>query len=217
MQVFSTGLGQMRALSSIAAIALALSTTTTASDAASVLQVRAGTGTPATVDAGNDYPFLDEPMAITLDGVLETTGAGTLTFEYVGSEAAWVNAFLVEGKDCFASGRSEVGATCSTATSGGVVDFQFRTSPGDDPGAAVWSNRAPPGSVQRYSIGLIQEAPNTFLILWDAGGHEDDDYDDLGVRVVFEPEVRRRRDRLRVMLAGVVGAAGFVRRRTREA
>jgi hypothetical protein len=73
--------------------------------------------------------------------------------------------------------------------------------------------------MQRYSVGLILEGPNTFLILWDSGGGEDDDYDDLGVRVVFEPEpeFRRNRDRLGVMLAGVVGAAGFVRRRTREA
>ena len=209
----------MRTHSGLAAIALALAATTAASQAASVLQVRAGTGTPATVKAGNDYPFLAEPMRITLDGVLETTGPGTLTFEYLGYEAAWINAFLVEGEDCFTTGRSKVGATCSTATSGGIVDFQFRTTPSADPGTAVWSNRAPPGSMQRYSVGLIQEGPNTFLILWDSGGGEDDDYDDLGVRVVFEPEpeFRRNRDRLGVMLAGVVGAAGFVRRRTREA
>lgn len=209
----------MHAHSGFAAIALALTATTSTTHAASVLQVRAGTGTAATVEAGNDYPFLDEPMAITLDGVLETTGAGTLTFEYLGSEAALMNAFLVEGEDCFTTDRSEVGATCSTATSGGIVDFQFRADAGGGPGVAVWSNRAPPGSVQRHSVGLIQEAPNTFLILWDSGGGEDDDYDDLGVRVVFEPEpeLRRNRDRLGVMLAGVVGAAGFVRRRTREA
>ena len=180
-----------------------------------MLQVRAGTGTPATVTGGNDYPFLAEPLTITLDGVLETTGAGKLTFEYLGYEAAWINSFLVEGEDCFTTGRSEVGATCSVATSGGIVDFQFRTSPGADPVAAVWSNRAPPGSTQRYGVGVVEEAPNTFLILWNSGGL--DDYDDLGVRVVFEPESRRNRDRLGVMLAGLVGAVGFVRRRNREA
>ena len=60
--------------------------------------------------------------------MLETTGAGKLTFEYLGYEAAWINSFLVEGEDCFTTGRSEVGATCSVATSGGIVDFQFRTN-----------------------------------------------------------------------------------------
>ena len=205
----------MRAHKGLAAVALAFIATTAASHAASVLQVRAGTGTPATVTGGNDYPFLAEPLMITLDGVLETTGAGKLTFEYLGYEAAWINSFLVEGEDCFTTGRSEVGATCSVATSGGIVDFQFRTSLGADPVAAVWSNRAPPGSTRRYGVGVVEEAPNTFLILWNSGGP--DDYDDLGVRVVFEPESRRNRDRLGVMLAGVVGAVGFVRRRNREA
>jgi hypothetical protein len=205
----------MRAHTGLAAVAVAFIATTAASHAASVLQVRAGTGTPATVTEGNDYPFLAEPLTITLDGVLETTGAGKLTFEYLGYEEARIHTFLVEGEDCFTTGRSQVGATCSVATSGGIVDFQFRTSPGADPGAAVWSNRAPPGSTQRYGIGVVEESPNTFLILWNSGGR--DDYDDLGVRVVFEPESRRSRDRLGVMLAGLVGAVGFVRRRNREA
>ena len=106
------------------------------------------------------------------------------------------------------------------ANGGKVID-----PPGDVPGAgrsavcadpegAVWSNRAPPGSPPGHRIGLIQEAPNTFLILWDSGAREHNDYDDLGVRIVFEPQSARQRDRLGVMLAGVVGAAGFVRRRT---
>ena len=59
------------------------------------------------------------------------------------------------------------------ATSGGIVDFQFRTSLGADPGAAIWSNRAPPGSTQRYGVGVVEEAPNTFLILWNSGGPDD--------------------------------------------
>jgi len=208
----------MLTIPGLAVIGVALAGTAATSHAASVLQVRAGTGKHATVGAGNDYPFLDEPMAITLDGVLETTGAGKLTFEYLGSEAGSINTFLVEGKDCFRTGTSKVGATCSSATSGGIVDFEFSTRlEGADPEGAVWSNRAPPGSPQGHRIGLIQEAPNTFLILWDSGAREHNDYDDLGVRVVFEPQSARQRDRLGVMLAGVVGAAGFVRRRTSEA
>ena len=207
----------MHATLGLVAIGLAVTATATTTHAASVLQVRAGTGTPAMVSSGNDYPFLPEPTAITLDGVLETTGAGKLTFEYLGAEAGSSNTFLVEGKDCFSTGLSKVGETCSSATSGGVVDFQFRTMlHRAHPHAAIWSNRTPPGSTQGHRIGLIHEAPNTFLILWDSGAPEHNEYDDLGVRVVFEPQSTRPRDTLGVMLAGVVGAAGFVRRRTSE-
>jgi hypothetical protein len=202
----------MRALARLAVLAIAMPAAV--ADAAAVLQVRAGTGTPALVSESNDYPFLAEPQAITRDGVLETTGSGKLTFEYLGYEAGSGNTFLVDGEDCFRTGSSKVGATCSMSTSGGVVDFQFGVvADGADAGAAVWSNRAPPGAVQRYSVGLIQEAPNTFLILWNSGAR-DGDYDDLGVRVVFEPEPARRRNRRGVMLAGLIGVAGFVRRRT---
>jgi hypothetical protein len=205
----------MRTLIGVAVFGIGLAAGT--ADAASVLQVRAGTGSPAMVSPANDYPFLPTPAAVTRNGVLETTGAGTLTFEYLGHEAGWVNSFLVEGKDCFRTGSSKVGATCSTATSGGAIDFQFRASPrGPEAGSAVWSNRAPPRSAQNYSVGLVQEAPNTFLILWNASAH-DGDYDDLGVRVVFEPAPPRHRERQGVMLAGVVGAARFVWRRTRTA
>ena len=205
----------MRALIGVAVVAMALAAGT--AEAASVLQVRAGTGTPTTVPQGNDYPFVGTPAVITRNGVLETTGAGKLTFEYLGYEAGWVNTFLVEGEDCFQTDSSRVGATCSAATSGGVIDFQFRAdSRNTDAGSAVWNNRSPPRSTEGHSVGLIQEGPNTFLILWNSGAL-DGDYDDLGVRVVFEPQPARHRDRPGVLLAGMVGAAGFVWRRKRVA
>ncbi len=201
------------------AVALALFASASTSHAVSVLQVRPGTGTAGTVDGANDFPFLAEPFSLTLDGVLETTGAGTLTFEYLGYEAGYTNSFLVAGDDCFQTGNSAVGATCSAATSGGTVDFQLWTSLGSENlSERVWDNLSPPGSPQSYSVGLIQEAPNSFLILWDdSGAQEDDDHDDLGVRVSFEPKSVPEPDTLGLMLAGLVGAAGFVRRRPREA
>src|SRR5262245_56546665 len=203
----------MRALIGVVVVGMGLAAGT--ADAASVLQVRAGTGSPASVSPANDYPFLATPAAVTRNGVLETTGAGTLTFEYLGHEAGWVNTFLVEGKDCFRTGSSKVGATCSAATTGGAIDFQFRASPsGPEVGSAVWSNLTPPRSAQNFSVGLVQEAPNTFLILWNSGVHESD-YDDLGVRVVFEPAPPRHRERQGILLAGVFGAVRFAWRRTR--
>jgi hypothetical protein len=198
-------------------IALVLFTTVTSSHAVPVLRIRAGTGTAGTVSGGNDYPFLAEPFPLTLNGMLETTGAGTLTFEYLGYEAGYVNSFLVGGVDCFRTGTSSVGQECSAGTTGGVLDFRFWSNlGGGDLDAVVWSNMAPPGSSTTYSVGLIQESPNSFLLLWDDSGAQDgDDHDDLGVRVIFQPKpvAETGTDALGLMLAGLVGAAGFVRRR----
>jgi len=210
----------MRTSSLSVAVALTLfATSSSSSHSVSVLQIKSGTGTPGTVSAGNDYPFVAEPFALTLDGVLETTGAGTLTFEYLGYEAGWTNSFIVGGSSCFQTGSSAVGATCNAATSGGSLDFQLWTSMGTaNPGAAIWNNLSPPGSILSYRIGLIEEAPNTFLILWDdSDAQEGDDYDDLGVRVTFQPTSVPEPDAFGLMLAGLVGAAGFACRRPREA
>ena len=171
-----------------------------ASYADPVLKVRTGTGTPATVPTGNDYPFLDTHLVLTLDGVLETTGAGRLTFEYLGYEARSSNSFLVGGEQCFRTANSKVGETCSAATTAGSIDFAFRTDrSGRDANLAVWDNRAPPRAVRSFGVGIVEEAPNRFLILWDSGA--DGDYDDLGVRVVFEPKVVADVDTRGVLLA----------------
>ena len=67
------------------------------------------------------------------------------------------------------------------------------TPAADDPHAAVWSNLAPPPEAP-VSVGVIQEGPNTYLVLWDDSGAQNDDHDDLGVRIVFEPERERNVD-----------------------
>jgi hypothetical protein len=143
----------MRAHRGLGAVTLAFIATTAASHTGSALQIRAGTGTPATVTEGNDYPFLAKPLAITVDGVLEATGAGKLTFEYLGYEAVGINTFLVEGEDCFTTGGSKVGATCSATTAGGIVNFQCRRTPGGEPSVAAWSNRAPTGNKGLFTSG----------------------------------------------------------------
>jgi MYXO-CTERM domain-containing protein len=198
--------------------AVATFVVTAAPHSGNMLQLRPGTGTGPVVEWDNDYPFLDRPLQLTRDAVLETTGAGTLTFEYLGHETSWSNSFLVDGEQCFRTGISAVGASCSGESSGGIVNFEFRSTLGTDkPDAAVWSNFAPPRDARPFSVGVIREAPNTFLVLWDDSGAQNDDHDDLGVRIVFEPGPQRNADPVGLMLAGLLGAAGFVRRRQREA
>lgn len=198
--------------------AVATFVVTAAPHGANMLQLRPGTGTGAVVEWDNDYPFLDRPSELTRDAVLETTGAGTLTFEYLGHETRWSNSFLVDGEQCFRTGISTVGATCGAQSGGGIVNFEFRSSLGTErPDAAVWRNLAAPREAQPFSVGVIQDGPNTFLVLWDDSGAQNDDHDDLGVRIVFEPGPERNADAVGLMLAGLLGAAGFVRRRQREA
>jgi hypothetical protein len=207
----------MRRCSLIAlATATALGGWTTA-DAAAVLQIQAGTGTPFTVTQGNDFPFLTEPFDVLIDAVLETTGAGTLTFEYLGYEAGYTNSFLFDGDLCFRTGASVEGATCGGSTSGGTLDFEFWSNlKGPDFDAVVWDNLNPPGSAQSYSIAVIQEAENQFLLLWDdSGKKEDDNHDDLGVRVTFRPlEQVPEPGSMALMIAGMAGLAGLKRRRS---
>ena len=83
----------------------------------------------------------------------------------------------------------------------------------------VWDNLNPPGSILTYSVGVIQEATNQFLLLWDDSGKEaDDNHDDLGVRVTFRPlEQVPEPTSIAIMLAGMAGLAGMRRRRRQAA
>ena len=169
---------------------------------------------------GNDFPFITEPFDLLVDAILETTGPGVLTFEYLGFEAGYTNSFLFDGNQCFRTGSSTSGGTCSGTTSGGAIDFQFwsnlKTADFD---AVVWDNLNPPASLLSYSIGVIQEGTNQFLLLWDdSGKNEDDNHDDLGVRVTFRPlEQVPEPTSIAIMLAGMAGLAGMRRRRRQAA
>ena len=109
--------------------AVATFVVTAAPHSANMLQLRWGTGSGALVEWENDYRFLDRPSALTRNAVLETTGAGTLTFEYLGHETRWSNSFVVSGEECFKTGVSTIGATCSAQSRGGIVNFEIPQQP----------------------------------------------------------------------------------------
>lgn len=69
--------------------AVAALVVTAAPHSGNMLQLRPGTGTGTVEEWDNDYLFLGRPLELTRDAVLETTGAGTLTFEYLSHETRW--------------------------------------------------------------------------------------------------------------------------------
>ena len=96
-----------------------------------------------------------------------------------------------------------------------TVHTQGRFKSNADFDAVVWDNLSPAGSILSYSAGVIQEGTNQFLLLWDDSGKEsDDNHDDLGVRVTFQPlEQVPEPTSMAIMLAGMAGLAGMRRRR----
>ncbi len=173
-----------------------------------------------TMQPNNDYGLLDGASGQICAGVTATSNDPIeLTFEYLFKEAAYNNGFLVNGTEIFNTATASMGDTFTMTWYGGatLLDFQFRpnglpnvTNGGNDSGA--------PANI----FSLTDPATGDIILaLDDSGFNNDDDYDDLVVRVsataatqpptaeVAEPAT------LALMGLGIVGLAlTRVRRRT---
>lgn len=109
-------------------------------------------------------------------GGLSLLSAATLKFEFLGSEASFVNVFN-SGVDLFSTATADVGDVATVAVGGGLVPFSFLG--GGSGGTAT--NGGPIDSPLLMAFANLGN--NTFLAMFNDGGGPDADFDDLVVRV----------------------------------
>lgn len=112
---------------------------------------------------------------------LSVSEEANITFEYLGSDAAFTNTFQVGGGDVFVNqggGASSVGDLFST-TLDGLLDFALISNGGP---AAV--NGGPIAESLAYAIAVVSQTE--VIVLFDDGG-TGTDFDDLAVRVSVSP------------------------------
>lgn len=132
------------------------------------------TGFPGGVlSTGNPITIFDSDD---VGGGLSLLSAATLKFEFLGSEASFVNVFN-SGVNLFSTATAAVGDVATVAVGGGLVPFSFLG--GGSGGTAT--NGGPIDSPLLMAFADLGN--NTFLAMFNDGGGPDADFDDLVVRV----------------------------------
>jgi hypothetical protein len=125
---------------------------------------------------------------------LALDGPGSITAEYFGREAAYTNTFGYDGTVIFVNTVSATGVWLSTPINGGtfaadagLVPFSFSTSGGSTSQSRTVTNGSNAyGSNVIRSFGIIVTGPNVAWLLWDdSGAQQDDNHDDMIVRLTF--------------------------------
>lgn len=112
-------------------------------------------------------------------GLSMLEGPGKLTFEYLGSEAGYSNAFYLGGALAFLNTSTSAGAWATVfQDADGLIDFTATTTGGGVPAAAVNGGPITGPLLLAYS-GL---ADNSLVLLF-GDGYGDLDLDDLAIRV----------------------------------
>jgi hypothetical protein len=121
-------------------------------------------------------------------------GSGTITAEYFGREALYVNTFRYDGNVLFVNTLSPTGVWLSTPINGGsfaanagLVPFSFSTNGGSTSQSRTVTNGSNAyGTNVIRSFGIIVTSPNVAWLLWDdSGAQQDDNHDDMIVRLTF--------------------------------
>ena len=154
----------------------------------------------------------------------------TLTVDFFGAEAGYVNSFVYSGNSVFTHNgglkiASDLGSplqTFSTSISGsGMLPFSFLvnrgagsvmngSNPNDFAGAARGANFFATCDPLRQAAGAGgRDCDSVYLFLDDGGAGPDDDHDDFLVRVSVVPEPA-------TIVTGLVGFGLFVTRRLKR-
>ena len=142
-------------------------------------------------------------------GTLSASGAGQVTYTYLGKEAGYQNIFFAPSAtpvwQINVSGSPSVGASVIKNTTGGILDFKFEGNTGNFAvNGGAWSTYS--------SIGLIKEnySGYDFIIGYNDSFSTHNDWDDMviGVSIAPIPEP----ETYALLLAGL-GLLGFAARR----
>ena len=156
---------------------------------AAVLQLTPATGTADTLP--NNFDPVGFPGGLVTPGVTPITvyssgdtggltlvgGSATLNVQYLGKEAAFLNTFAF-APVAFSSATTTVGTTGQVAAVPGILPFNFATN-GNGGGVAFNGGPITAG----LSIAFAALSDGSFLALFNDGGGNDFDRDDLTVRI----------------------------------
>jgi hypothetical protein len=177
-----------------------------------------GGATEEAIPANNDFKAALAAAGISSfwDGAqLSLTSAGTLTIDYFGREAGYVNRFYYDGGLLFTSTSTASNVFGLAGTAGpidadaGLVPFWFCTAGGGGGCVTNGSNT----NFQVRTIGIALASPNVAWLLWDDSGADvDDDHDDMIVRLTFHSVLEPAT--MGLLGLGLLGLGIAVRRRS---
>jgi hypothetical protein len=125
--------------------------------------------------------------------LLAGINGANLTFTYLGNEAGYPNEFWFQGTKLFTAGADGFNAAGPTTVinnvASGLLDFFFRSPEGDaangsNPDDGLGMGNVGPNFFVSFDNGELSTS-GTSLVLWfdDNGANNDDNHDDMAIRV----------------------------------